>query len=101
MNSYGVLSDTRTGGLKRDLSYAFSNTNDWDESLENATSNWISDFIGYIYKDRVHYLKSVPMGPNESKQWNDTATESVNDYNAILPDRYGEHSVPFIIYTPR
>ena len=86
VNSYGVLSDTRTGGLKRDLSYAFSNSNDWDESLENSTLNWVADFIGFLYRDRVHYLKSVPMGPNaKANQWNDTAaTESVNDYNAIL-----------------
>ena len=85
-DSYGVLSDTRTGGLKRDLSHAFSNTRDWDASLEQSTFNWIDDFIGYIYKDRVHYLKSVPMEPNaKANKWNDTAaTESINDYNAIL-----------------
>ena len=85
-SSYGVLSDTRTGGLKRDLSHAFANSENWDESLEQSTLNWITDFVGFIFKDRVHYLKSVPMGPNaKANQWNDTAaTESVNDYNAIL-----------------
>ena len=25
--------------------------------------NWIDDFIGFIYRDRVHVLKSVPMEP--------------------------------------
>ena len=85
-DSYGVLSDVRTGGLKRDLSHAFANTRDWDASLEQETYNWIDDFIGYIYKDRVHYLKSVPMEPGaKANKWNDTATtESINDYNAIL-----------------
>ena len=85
-DSYGVLSDVRTGGLKRDLSHAFANTREWDSSLEQSTYNWIDDFIGYIYKDRVHYLKSVPMEPNaKANKWNDTAaTESINDYNAIL-----------------
>ena len=85
-DSYGVLSDVRTGGLKRDLSHAFANAKEWDASLEQRTYNWIDDFIGYIYKDRVHYLKSVPMEPNaKANKWNDTAaTESINDYNAIL-----------------
>ena len=85
-DSYGVLSDVRTGGLKRDLSHAFANAREWDASLEQSTYNWIDDFIGYIYKDRVHYLKSVPMEPNaKANKWNDTAaTESINDYNAIL-----------------
>lgn len=85
-DSFGVLSDARTGGLKRDLSHAFANARDWDASLEQSTFNWIDDFIGYIYKDRVHYLKSVPMEPSaKANKWNDTAaTESINDYNAIL-----------------
>ena len=85
-DSYGVLADVRTGGLKRDLSHVFANQKDWDASLEQNTLNWVDDFIGYIFKDRVHYLKSVPMEPNaKANTWNDTATtESINDYNAIL-----------------
>ena len=85
-NSHGVLADVRTGGLKRDLSHAFANERDWDGSLEQKAYNWIDDFIGFIYRDRVHVLKSVPMEPGaKSNMWNDTAaTESINDYKGVL-----------------
>ena len=89
-----MLADVRTGGLKRDLSHAFANERDWDGSLEQKAYNWIDDFIGFIYRDRVHVLKSVPMEPGaKSNMWNDTAaTESINDYKgAFFPVHYGVH----------
>ena len=62
-DSHGVLADVRTGGLKRDLSHAFANElplgKDWDET-EGSTLNWIDDFLGFIYNDRVHVLKEIP-----------------------------------------
>ena len=64
-DSHGVLADVRTGGLKRDLSHAFAGSKDWDETMEDAAeqsgNNWMDDFLGFIYRDRVHVLKSVPM----------------------------------------
>ena len=85
-DSHGVLADVRTGGLKRDLSHVFANVRDWDETLEDATYNWLDDFLGFIYRERIHVLKSVPLEPNaKANQWNDTAaTESINDYKGIL-----------------
>ena len=45
------------------------------------SNNWMDDFLGFIYRDRVHVLKSVPMEKEaKANQWNDTAsTESIND----------------------
>ena len=80
----------RTGGLKRDLSHAFAGSKDWDETMEDAAeqsgNNWMDDFLGFIYRDRVHVLKSVPMEKDaKANQWNDTAsTESINDYKGTL-----------------
>ena len=89
-DSHGVLADVRTGGLKRDLSHAFAGSKDWDETMEDAAeqsgNNWMDDFLGFIYRDRVHVLKSVPMEKDaKANQWNDTAsTESINDYKGTL-----------------
>ena len=55
-DSYGVLSDVRTGGQSVIL-VTRSNTKDWTSSLEQSTYNWIDDFIGYIYKDRPLFEK--------------------------------------------
>ena len=61
-DSFGVLSDVRTGGLKRDLSNAFANQADWNNQgfLEFDADNWSDDFSNYIYKQRIFYQKSVP-----------------------------------------
>ena len=89
-HSHGVLADVRTGGLKRDLSHAFAGTKNWDASMKDAAeqsgNNWMDDFLGFIYRDRVHVLKSVPMEKDaKANQWNDTAaTESINDYKGTL-----------------
>ena len=62
-DSYGVLSDVRTGGLKRDLSSAFANTDNWAK-LMNIGDDWADDFSDYIYKQRIFYQKSVPLHIN-------------------------------------
>jgi hypothetical protein len=59
-DSYGVLSDVRTGGLKRDLSSVFANTDNWAK-LMNTGDEWVDDFSDYIYKQRIFYQKSVPL----------------------------------------
>ena len=61
-----VSGDVRTGGLKRDLSSAFANEEDWAD-LESVAENWSDDFSNYIYKHRVFYQKSVPMEKNARK----------------------------------
>jgi hypothetical protein len=49
-DSNGVLADVRTGGLKRDLSSAFA---------VQSESTWEKDFKGYLYKDRIYYMKNL------------------------------------------
>jgi hypothetical protein len=88
-DSYGLLSDTRTGGLKRDLSHAFANADNWSqENIDELSDNkeWAEDFQDYIFKDRIHYLKDIPMDPAaKANLWNDTAaTQTLNDYSAIM-----------------
>ena len=62
-DSFGLLVDVRTGGLKRDLSNAFANEPDW-EGIDFNSENWSKDFIDYIYQQRIFYQKSVPMDDN-------------------------------------
>ena len=62
-DSFGVLSDVRTGGLKRDLSSAFANEDDWG-NLADISDAWADDFSNYIYKQRIYYQKSVPLQIN-------------------------------------
>ena len=47
-DSFGVISDSRSGGLKRDLSALFALP---DQQFDDY------GFGGWFYKERVHYLK--------------------------------------------
>ena len=87
--SHGVLSDTRTGGLKRDLSSAFAMDSEFTDDLwdlEDDNGNWANDFKGFIFKDRVHCLKSVPMDEDaKENEWYVSADDAtIDDKNAIL-----------------
>lgn len=78
-DSYGVLADVRTGGLKRDLSSAF----------EVKDSVWDKDFNTYLYQDRIYYMKNLSYRPNAyANQWNDEGSgpeaPTVDDKNTIL-----------------
>ena len=82
-DSYGVLADTRTGGLKRDLSSAFAIKSD------SSTSSVEKDFKGYLYQDRIYYMKNISFQPNAfANVWNDQSSgqfsPSIDDKNAIL-----------------
>ena len=46
----------------------------------------MDDFFGFIYNDRVHYLKEVPMRlDSKANEWDDNAdSEPINDYSGIL-----------------
>ena len=85
-NSYGVLSDVRTGGLKRDLSHAFSNVQEWDDTWnETSPPPEYRDFLGFLYKDRVEHLKEIPMEPSaKANQWYDAGNETIKDPEGIL-----------------
>ena len=62
-NSFGILTDVRAGGLKRDLSLAFS-----DSESEAFDTRWKKDFRdNFIFRDRVHCLKSFPIYDFQSK----------------------------------
>ena len=74
-DSFGVLSDVRTGGLKRDLSSAFANEDDWG-NLADISDVWADDFSNYVYKQRIYYQKSVPLQINALL--NDWRTSSSN-----------------------
>jgi hypothetical protein len=53
-DSFGVLADLRTGGLKRDLSLAFAK--------DDTSDLWKKDFNkNFIFRDRVHCLKNIPI----------------------------------------
>ena len=85
-DSYGVLADVRTGGLKRDLSHAFANLLDWYSFPQTASADWMTDFLGFIYNDRVHYFKEIPMRQDsKANEWDDNAdSEPINDYSGVL-----------------
>ena len=83
-DSFGVLSDVRTGGLKRDLSNAFMNVADWG-SLDDVSDAWADDFSNYIYKDRIFYQKSVPLELNaKENDWRLGSDQVLLEENAIL-----------------
>ena len=71
---------------KRDLSHAVANFLDWYRFPQTASANWMDDFFGFIYNDRVHYLKEVPMRlDSKANEWDDNAdSEPINDYSGIL-----------------
>ena len=78
--SYGVLADVRTGGLKRDLSSAFA--------VESGTT-WEKDFQGYLYQDRIYYMKNLSFKPTAfANEWNDQSSgqfaATIDDKNTIL-----------------
>ena len=88
MDSFGVLADVRTGGLKRDLSSAFLNDEDisddeWD--LESEDNFWAQDFENFIYKHKESLYKTVPLQVGAGgNQWNDTASTELRFEEAIL-----------------
>jgi len=79
-DSFGVLADVRTGGLKRDLSLVFS--------LNQETSKaWKKDFAdNFIFRDRVRAMKNIPLDPNVKRnQWYVSANDAtVDDPDALL-----------------
>ena len=79
-DSYGVLSDTRTGGLKRDLSSAFA---------VDSEAAWERDFQGYLYHDRIYYMKNLSFQNTAlANVWNDQSSgqlsATIDDKNTIL-----------------
>ena len=95
--SKGTIVDVRTGGLKRDLSHVFAKKLDWDSSLEGVSDNWLNDFQGFIYQNRAHYLKDIPMhGGAKANDWCDTAASApINDYKAIQAGPYWQTLASF------
>ena len=60
VDSFGVLSDTRTGGLKRDLSHAFSR--------EKSDRLWLTDFENnWLFRDKISYKKEFPLNTSQVK----------------------------------
>jgi hypothetical protein len=79
-DSFGVLTDVRTGGLKRDLSLVFSLDQDNSQS-------WRKDFeSNFIFRDRVRALKNIPLEPDSKRnQWYVSANDAtIDDPNALL-----------------
>ena len=82
-DSFGVLSDVKTGGLKRDLSSAFSIPLSSQES-------WDDDFKGFLYQDRINrYFKTISLLPGaKENEWRDQGSgrmgASIDDKNFVL-----------------
>ena len=82
-DSFGVLSDVRTGGLKRDLSSAFS-------LVEGTDSSWDKDFKGFLYQDRIsQYFKNVSLKSDaKENEWRDQGSgpmsPTIDDKNFVL-----------------
>ena len=79
-DSKGVLADVRTGGLKRDLSSAFA---------VQSESTWEKDFKGYLYQDRIYYMKNLSFKSSAfANVWNDQSagqlSPTIDDKNTIL-----------------
>ncbi len=92
-DSFGLLADVRTGGLRRDLSLAFI--------AEKGGDLWKSDFKNnWIFRDRAQCEKNFPMYLTQSKkhfetskitnaihknQWFDEENDAtVQDFGALL-----------------
>lgn len=92
-DSFGLLVDIRTGGLRRDLSMAFA--------ADKGGALWKDDFKNnWVFRDRVQCEKNFPMYLDQSKkhfvtskasntihknQWFDEeADATVQDYGALL-----------------
>jgi len=84
-DSLGLLTDNRVGGLKRDLSAAFAIEENWNRN-KFKDRNWKTDFKDYVFKDLIHYIKSVPLEDGaKSNDWHTSATdETINEENAHL-----------------
>ena len=79
-DSFGVLADVRTGGLKRDLSQAFALS-------KNTSKAWEKDFgENFIFRDRVRAMKNIPLEADTMKnQWFVSANDAtVDDPDALL-----------------
>jgi len=91
VDSFGVLSDTRTGGLKRDLSHAFSR--------KKSDRLWLTDFENnWVFRDKISYKKEFPLNASQAKanfddpydkkvhknQWLYGDLAPVNDEDALL-----------------
>ena len=80
VDSFGVLSDTRTGGLKRDLSHAFSR--------EKSDRLWLTDFENnWIFRDKISYKKEFPLNTSQVKANFDDPYTSIVHKNQWL---YGD-----------
>ena len=78
-DSFGLLADLRTGGLKRDLSQIFD--------LNETSVAWKKDFDeNFIYRDRVRAMKNFPLlGGAAPNEWYVSANNpTVDDPNALL-----------------
>ena len=75
-SSYGVLSDVRTGGLKRDLSLAFT---------QKAEPIWSDYFTGPLFVDRIEYLKEIPMiEGTKANIWWDEGNAAIHDKRFVI-----------------
>ncbi len=88
LDTFGVLADVRTGGLKRDLSSAFLNDRDINDNqwrLENEEDFWAQDFHYSIYRHKESLYKTVPLEPGiGGNKWNDTESTELRFEEAIL-----------------
>jgi len=82
-NSFGVLADLRTGGLKRDLSLAFAQL----ESQSQTSASIANDFNdNFMFRERIVYKKNLPLfGANTYRNtWLTQEDAPINDDNVLL-----------------
>ena len=82
-HSFGVLSDLRTGGLKRDLSMAFAQFAP-GESKSFAIQNDFDD--NFIFRERIIYKKNVPLYEEAKYRnvWKLGSESSIEDDDTLL-----------------